>query len=230
MAAAEDSGFREEELFEYHLYTLPRSTTVRTNSSQQIALFPPVADVTVTKKLVYSGGPEAGMFGGGLMVERELGIGANTKVGVYLTFTNDEKSKLGMPLPKGRVRVYKNSGGAEGTLEFVGEDIIDHTPKNENVKLRLGNAFDVTGERVQTDFKIDNNRKEMTESFKITLKNAKKAAQRVEVREPLYRWTNWEITAKTAEFRKVDARTVAWDVTVPQEGSATVEYTVRYTW
>ncbi|MFO0827873.1 MAG: hypothetical protein U0572_06950 [Phycisphaerales bacterium] len=222
-------GFAEAPLFEYHLYTLPRPTDVLTNTSQQLALFAPVTGVPVTKQLVYVGMPQFGMEQGAVITERDVG-GGNKKVGVFVNFKNDDASKLGMPLPKGRVRVYKSAGGADGSLEFVGEDIIDHTPKNESVKLKLGDSFDVTGERVQTDFKIDSSRKEMSESVKITLRNAKKTAQVVDVREYLYRWTNWEITKKTADFRKINSREIAWDVNVPAEGSATLEYTVRYTW
>ncbi|MDZ4830684.1 MAG: DUF4139 domain-containing protein [Phycisphaerae bacterium] len=233
-SAGDDEGFHEEALFEYHLYTLPRATDVLANTSQQIALFPPVSGVTVKKQLVYVGIALFSGYDGPVMIDRDLGGGGNKKVGVFVTLKNDEASKLGMPLPKGRVRVYKTSGGAsggaDGSVEFVGEDIIDHTPKNETIKLKLGDSFDVTGERVQTDFKVDSGRKEMIESFKITLKNAKPTAQTVEVREPLYRWSNWEITAKSAAFQKLDARTISWSVIVPASGSATIEYTVRYTW
>jgi hypothetical protein len=231
--AMSDAGFAQEQLFEYHLYTLPRPTDVLANTSQQLALFPPVNEIPVKKELVYGGGPSAAQFGGALMTDRDVG-GADTKVSVWLSFRNDEASKLGMPLPKGRVRVYKASAaaadGSPGSLEFVGEDVIDHTPRNADVRLRLGNSFDVTAERVQTDFTIDTNRKEMTETFRITLKNGRGNAERVEVRESLFRWTNWTVTKSSQDFRKIDARTIAFDVDVPAEGSKTVEYSVRYTW
>ncbi|MBL9147888.1 MAG: DUF4139 domain-containing protein [Phycisphaerae bacterium] len=231
--AMADGGFTQEQLFEYHLYTLPRPTDVLANTSQQLALFPPVNDVAVKKELVYAGGPNAGQFGGQLLTDRDFG-GADTKVGVWLSFKNDEASKLGMPLPKGRVRVYKAGAagpdGSAGSLEFVGEDVIDHTPRNGDVRLRLGNSFDVTAERVQTDFSVDTGRKEMSETIRITLKNGRRNAERVEVRESLFRWTNWSVTKSSQEFRKIDSRTIAFDVEVPAEGSKTVEYSVRYTW
>jgi hypothetical protein len=136
---------------------------------------------------------------------------------------------MGMPLPKGKVRVYKQDA-ADGTLEFVGEDLIDHTAKDEKVLVKLGQAFDVVGERTQTDFRIDTSRKEILESFRIQLRNHKTAPVQVVVKENLYRWTTWEITAKSDEFAKVDARTVHFDVQVPPDGEKTVTYTVRYTW
>jgi len=222
-------GFEEESLFEYHLYTLPRPTDVLTNTTQQLVLFPPVAAVPVVKELVYQGLPDY-WHGAGLIDQQDPGFPTNTKVGVYLRIENDEKSSLGMPLPAGRVRVYKMSGGEDGTLEFVGEDIVDHTARNASVRLKLGNSFDVTGERTATDFSVDQRRKTMTESFRITLKNGKNAPQRVTVRESLYRWTNWEITATSPDFRKVDARTITFDVEVPAGGLKSVDYTVKYTW
>lgn len=226
---AEAAGFEEAQLFEYHLYTLPRPTDVAANSSMQLALFPPVTGVPVQKSLVYIGAPQFMGWGGVRVTDADLGNEWNKKVSVFLVLRNDEASKLGMPLPKGRVRVYKQDA-KDGSLEFVGEDMIDHTPKNESLRLKLGEAFDVTGERVATDFSMDSNRRTMSESFRITLRNAKSIPQAVQIREPLFRWTNWEITAKSMDFTKLDARTIGFDVTVPPEGSTTVEYTVRYTW
>lgn len=228
-AAGAESGFQEESLLEYHLYTLPRPTDILRNSSQQLALFPPVSGVAVTKKLVYMG--NASMWGfqsaSAITDEGEFG-GANKKVSVFIDLKNDEASGLGKPLPKGRVRVYKASG--DGTLEFVGEDVIDHTPKNESVRLKLGDSFDVTGERVRTAVKVNGRGREVVESFSITLKNAKPIPQQVEVRESLYRWSNWAISEETLPYRKLDSRAIAFDVTVPPSGSTRIGYTVRYTW
>jgi hypothetical protein len=151
------------------------------------------------------------------------------KVGVFVSFRNDEKSGLGLPLPKGKIRAFKRDD-ADGSLEFVGEDLIDHTPRNETVRIKLGDAFDVTAERTQVDFTVDTARRTMTESWRITLKNAKRQDQVVDVRESLHRWTNWEITGKSLEFTKLDARTVNFKVTVPADGETTLEYTVKYTW
>lgn len=224
-------GFAEKPFFEYHLYTLPRRTDILTNTSQQITLFPPARDVPVEKLLVYGAGPRGGPWGGSPSPQLDRGFGGspNPKVEVYLRFRNDEASRLGIPLPKGKVRVYKRDD-ADGTLEFVGEDLIDHTPKDEKVLIRLGQAFDVVGERTQTDFTVDTSRKTMTESFRIRVRNHKAAAQRIVVRENAYRWTAWEITRNSDPYEKVDARTIQFEVDVPPNGEKTVEYTVRYTW
>lgn len=227
-AEAADAGFAEESLLEYHLYTLPRPATISRNATQQLALFPAVPDVAVTKELIYSGAAGYWGYDGGRLMDEEFDAGSSRKVGVFVSLKNDEASGLGMPLPKGRVRVYK--AASDGTLEFVGEDVIDHTPKNETIRLKLGDSFDVTGKRTRMNFRSNAKQKEMTESFVIELKNGKKEAQKVEVREPLYRWSNWEITAKSQDFRKLTARGIAFDVEVPAEGTAKVEYTVRYTW
>jgi hypothetical protein len=231
---AADAGFEQKAFFEYHLYTLPRRTTVHENTTQQIALFPNKAGVKVDKQLVYFGLPQARHWSwSSPQTSRDLGSDANKKVDIYLELENKEQAGLGLPLPAGKVRVYKADGdpaSPTGSLEFVGEDLIDHTPKGNNVLIKLGQAFDVTGDRVQTDFSIDSRRNIMTESFRFTLKNAKDRPQDVTIREPLYRWTNWTITEASSDHEKVDARTVHFPVTVPAEGEAVVTYTVRYTW
>jgi hypothetical protein len=181
--------------------------------------------------LVYYGLPDAARWSyqPQPMRDRNLGNQSNPKLDVYLRLVNSEASHMGMPLPRGKVRVYK-ADDADGTLEFVGEDLIDHTPKDEKVLVKMGQAFDVVGERRATDFKIDNKRDWMQESFEVVLRNHKDAPVRVTVRENLYRWTNWEITQKSDEFAKVDARTIHFDVEVPANGEKKVTYTVRYTW
>src|SRR5262245_45196428 len=151
-------GFAEQAFFEYHLYTLGRPTTVPDNSTKQIELFPAAQRVPCEKTLVYYGRPP-GNYGvlGSPMTDRDYGIPTNRKVDVYLEFKNAETQGMGMPLPSGRVRVAKLDP-ADNTLEFIGEDKIDHTPRNEKVVLKLGSAFDVVGERRQTDFAVDSQR------------------------------------------------------------------------
>ncbi len=229
--AAEAPGFQEKSFFEYHLYTLPRRTDILANTTQQITLFPTARDVNVEKVMVYYGLPEASnwWFTGSPGIDRNLGNQSNPKVDVYVRFKNDQASHMGMPLPKGKVRVYKKDD-ADGTLEFVGEDLIDHTPKDEKVLIKLGQAFDVVGERTQTNFTIDTTGKTMTDSYKITLRNHKKDAQKVIIKENLFRWSTWEITNKSDPFEKIDARTIHFEVTVPPDGEKTVTYTVKYTW
>ncbi|NJL31695.1 MAG: hypothetical protein HC898_08720 [Phycisphaerales bacterium] len=251
MENAMDAGasFEQKPFFEYHLYTLPRPATIDQNSTQQIALFDTKRGVKIEKMMVYYGLPGDARWWvfPRPATDRNLGQGGDKKVDVYLQFHNKEADGLGVPLPKGKVRVFKADKpamtdvkldatgkpvgpAAMGSLEFVGEDLIDHTAKNEKVLVKIGQAFDVTGERVQSDFKVDNNQDWMEETFRITMKNAKKEPVKVVVRENLYRWVNWQITQKSDEFEKVDARTVHFVVTVPPEGEKVVTYTVKYTW
>ena len=161
--------------------------------------------------------------------DRGLGATSNKKIDVYLRFQNNEENGLGVPLPAGKVRAYKQDD-ADGTLEFIGEDVIDHTPKNEKVLIKLGQAFDVVGERTQTNYSMNSAGKTLTESFKIEIRNHKEISQKVIVKENLFRWTNWEITNKSQDFEKIDARTIHFEVVVPASGSQTVSYTVRYSW
>ncbi len=231
MDTGEAGGFDEKSLFEYHLYTLPRPADILQNATQQIVLFPTARDVAVQKEYVYFGTAETQHwgFGGEPQRERDIRPQSNPKVDVYLHLKNEKANQLGIPLPKGRVRVYSQDS-ADGNLEFVGEDLIDHTPKDEKVTVRLGNAFDVVGERKQAAFSVESGRRTMTESIEIVVKNHKAEPVTVTVRENLYRWTNWELTAKSDEFTKVDSNTIHFPVTVPADGSKTVTYTVRYTW
>jgi hypothetical protein len=136
---------------------------------------------------------------------------------------------MGVPLPAGRVRVSKRDP-ADGSLEFIGEDRIDHTPRNETLRLQLGSAFDVVGERRQTDFRIDTARKTMSEDIEIRLRNRKDVPVKVLVKENLYRWTNWRITSASNAYDKQDARTIRMPVTVGPDQEAVVKYTVRYSW
>jgi hypothetical protein len=136
---------------------------------------------------------------------------------------------MGVPMPSGRVRVSKLDT-ADGSLEFIGEDRIDHTPKNEKILLKLGSAFDVVGERRQVDFKIDTARNTMTEEIEIKIRNRKEDSVKVIVKENLYRWTNWKIVANNQDYEKEDARTIHFPVTVPADKEVVVRYTVKYTW
>jgi hypothetical protein len=232
LAAREEvrDGFAEKAFFEYHLYTLGRTTTVPDNSTKQIELFPVARGVSCERTLVYFGLPE-GSYGflPSPATDRNYGVQSNPKVDVYLQFKNSEDNNLGLPLPRGRVRVSKLDP-ADNTLEFIGEDAIDHTPRNEKVQLKLGSAFDVVGERRQTDFKIDTARRTMTETIEVKLRNQKKERVEVLVKETLYRWVEWTITARSHAYRKEDARTVYFPVTVAPGEEETVQYTVKYSW
>jgi hypothetical protein len=225
---AADAGFEEKSFFEYHLYTLGRPATIPNNSTKQIELFDQATRVPAKKKLVYYGAEFAGGFGSP-MLEREFGPGGNTKVDVWLSFRNDKTSGMGMPLPAGRIRVSQQDK-ADGSLEFIGEDKIDHTPKDEDVRVRLGTAFDVVGERRQTDFVLNSKGRVMEESFEIKVRNHKKQPVDVVVRESLYRWSQWSLIQQSVPSEKKDAQTVEFPVRVAADGEAVVSYRVRYTW
>jgi hypothetical protein len=222
------AGFAEKAFFEYHLYTLGRATTLPDNSTKQIELFPTARGVPCEKTLVYYGAAGRN-YGGRPITDRNYGIQSNKKVDVYLGFKNAQENNMGMPLPAGRIRVSKLDD-ADKTLEFIGEDVIDHTPKNEKVLIKLGSAFDVVGERRQVSFSIDTARKTMTEEIEVKLRNHKTESVRVIVKENLYRWTNWQITARNHDFEKQDARTIYFPVKIVAGGEKTVRYTVQYTW
>ncbi len=230
-AKSAEAGFAEKSFFEYHLYTLPRKTDVLDAATQQLTLFPTAQGATVAKVLVYYGLPEAASWGffAEPRTDRDIRSSANPKVDVYVRFKNEQANQLGMPLPKGKIRVFQKDD-ADGTLEFVGEDLIDHTPKDETVLVKVGQAFDVVGDRTQTDFQVDTRRRQMTDSYRIVLKNHKDVPVRVLVRESLFRWTTWEILAPSDPFVKKDARTIEFEVEVPPNGEKAVTYAARYAW
>lgn len=228
IAAEAAPGFEEKEFFEYHLYTLGRPVTLPDNSTQQLELFPVARGVPCEKTLVYQGTP--GFRGYGAPVtDRNYGQTGNRKVDVFLSFKNGQSQNLGQPLPAGRIRVSKLDP-ADQTLEFIGEDSLDHTPRNENVLIRMGSAFDVIGERRQVNFSIDTSRKTMTEEIEVKVRNQKKEAVTVMVREQLYRWSHWQITSKSQDYRKDDARTVMFPVKLAAGAEGVVRYSVTYTW
>lgn len=222
-------GFDEKAFFEYHLYTLGRTTTIPDNSTKQIELFSAARGVPCEKTLVYYGLTPAYGFGPSPITDRNYGTQSNKKVDVYLGFKNAREHNMGMPLPSGRVRVNKLDA-ADATLEFIGEDKIDHTPRNENVLIKMGSAFDVVGERRQVNFSVDTSRRTMTEEIEVKLRNHKREPVTVIVKENLYRWVNWQITSKSHDFRKQDARTVHFPLQVAADGETVLRYTVQYSW
>lgn len=227
-ADAAPKGFEEKSFFEYHLYTLGRLATIPDNSTKQLELFDPARSVPADKVLVYDGGT-MGYSSGGRYENSGFRTNASAKVEVFLRFDNDEEVGLGIPMPQGRVRVSQLDT-ADDSLEFIGEDTIDHTPRKEEILIKLGNAFDVVGERRQVDFSFDSARKTMTETIEIKLRNRKTEPVDVVVRETMYRWTNWEITQKSDTFKKRDSRTIHVPVTLKPDEEKVITYTVRYTW
>ncbi|HEV7800437.1 MAG TPA: hypothetical protein VGP15_05115 [Burkholderiales bacterium] len=226
---AKVAGFEEKSFFEYHLYTLGRLTSLPDNSTKQIELFPAARSVPCEKTLVYYGVSPAYGFGPDPITDRAYGVESNKKVDVYLSFRNAQDNNMGMPLPAGRIRVSKLDD-ADKTLEFVGEDTIDHTPKNEKVLIRMGSAFDVVGERRQVGFSVDTTRRTMTEEIEVKLRNQKSEPATVIVKENLYRWINWSIVQKTNDYEKQDARTIHFPVKIAAGREAVVRYTVQYSW
>jgi hypothetical protein len=206
--------FREETFFEYHLYSLDGRTTIKENQTKQLSLMS-AADVPVDKHFIYYGAADYYRSSYGLPV-------SNQKVGVYLELKNSKENRLGVPLPKGRVRVYK--ADASGSQQLIGEDWIDHTPKDEKIKIKMGDAFDVVGERVQKDWKrIASNLYEV--EWEISLRNHKKETITVEVFEPMP--GDWEVLRASQPHEKVQAFTAKWNVPVPKEGEAKLSYRIR---
>jgi hypothetical protein len=221
-ASAPAPKMAEESLFEYHLYTLDRPTTLAVNQTKQVALLSASA-VPVRKEYLLQGQGHyySGSYGD---------LGEKQKVGVFVEFDNKEASHLGMPLPKGIIRVYKRD--SDGRAQFVGEDNVDHTPRNELVRMKLGDAFDVTARRKQTDFKSLGRQGKYgyvyESAFEVELKNAKKEAVTVNLLEPVP--GDWELLQSSHPHTKEAAGTSRFKVTVPAEGSTTLTYRVRVKW
>jgi hypothetical protein len=212
---------------EFHLYTVARPTTLRDRETKQVE-FVRAEAVKAPTIYVYDGAEAGFRFYGGRNNDPGYGTQSNKKVWVMREFVNAETNRLGMALPKGKLRFYRR--GDDGQLEFTGENEIDHTPRNETIRVKTGNSFDLVGERRPTEFKTDRADKWMTETFEIKLRNRKKEAVEIRVVEHLYRWSNWEITAKSADFRKIDAQTIEFRVPVQPDEEKIVTYTVHYSW
>jgi hypothetical protein len=217
----------ERAFFEYHLYEVQRPVTVKDQQTKQIE-FVTGSDVPAEKFFVYDGS-QMPFYGYYQPVEDPAyGTASNKKVMVMLQFKNGEEEGLGVPLPKGTLRVFKKD--VDGSTLLIGEDAIDHTPKDENIRLYIGDAFDIVGERVQTDFKIDTSRRFIEESYEITLRNHKTEDVEVRVVEHMFRWSQWQILDESQEHTKTDAQTIEFLVPVKTDGEAVVTYTVRYEW
>jgi hypothetical protein len=164
-----------------------------------------------------------------LNYDQGYGQNGNKKIIVQREFKNAETNQLGIALPAGKLRFYRRD--SDGQLQFVGENTIDHTARNETVRVTTGNAFDLVGERKQTNFRVDTADKWIDETFEIKLRNRKKDAS-VEIRvvEHLYRWSNWNVTAKSDDFTKKDAQTIEFRIPVKPDEERTVTYTVHYSW
>ena len=225
-ASKADAGFEEKAFDEFHLYTLGRRTTLPNNSTKQIELFDQAKQIPAKRLLVLSS--NAPMFGG-RYEDRNFPATGEAKVDSYLEFRNDKASGLGVPLPAGRIRVSRLDA-ADNSLEFIGEDVIGHTPRDEKVRVQLGSAFDVVGERKQVDFASDSRARWLEEEIQVEVRNHKDEDVEVQVREFLFRWTNWRILSSSQPFEKEDARTILFPVKVPKNSNKIVKYRVRYSW
>ena len=215
-APAAKSAMAQESLFEYHLYTLGRPTTIAESQTKQVLLLTGTG-VPARKELLLKGND--------YYYQSSVGnIGQKMKVGVFVEFDNKESAQLGVPLPKGVVRVYKRD--SSGNAQFVGEDNVDHTPKNEKVRLKLGDAFDVTADKKQTDFKKlsgDSRFNYVYESaYEVVLKNAKKEAVQVILQEPMP--GDWQVISENQVHTKGASNTAVWKINVPAEGRSTLTY------
>jgi hypothetical protein len=215
-------AMKEESLFEYHLYTLDRPTTLAANQTKQVALLS-AAGVPVRKEYRLEG--QSWWY-----TSAQSDLGDKLKAGVFVEFDNTESHRLGMPLPKGVIRVYKRD--SEGRAQFVGEDRVDHTPKHETVRLKLGEAFDVTARRKQTDFKLlgrfGRYGSSSESAYEVVIKNAKKEAVTVLVVEPIH--GDWEMVQASQDWKKTSAGTARFEVKVPAEGAVTLTYRVKARW
>jgi len=220
--------FAEKSFFEYHLYTLSAPTTLPDNSTKQLELIPAVADVPVEKQFVYNGS-EGYFWSGGVYTDQAYGMSTgNKKVDVYLKLKNTKENGLGVPLPAGRIRVSQRDD--DGALEFIGENIIDHTARNEDVLIKLGNAFDVVGERKQLSYSLNTAQHTATEEIEIKIRNQKKQPVKVKVVESLYRATGWDIEEASLDYTKENAHQIIFLVSAEPEKEQIVRYTVRYRW
>ena len=233
MAARSAAAPVTEKAFEdYHLYSLARPTTLHDRETKQVE-FIHAGKVQSQKVYVYDGMKVDWQRYRGYSMEnmrnnQEMGVEFDTKVAMMREFKNSEANHLGMPLPKGRVRFYKQDNDKQ--LEFTGENVIDHTPKDETVRIYTGNAFDLVGERRRTNYKIDTSKNWLDESFEIKLRNHKKEAVEIRVVEHLFRWFTWEITEKSDPFLKTNAQMMEFRIQLKPDEEKTLHYTVHYSW
>jgi len=215
-SAVDEAQFQEQGFFEYHLYTLQRPATIRDNETKQVSLLE-AAGFDVKKEFVLNG--QRYYYTG----YNNPGQAIKEKVGVYMQFRNSQTNKLGMPLPAGTIRLYKKDD--KGNQQFIGEDKIDHTPKDEDVRVKVGDAFDIVAERKQTDFKVLASGHLYEYAYEIKIRNHKDSPINVIVNEPI--GGDWEMVASTFEAKKTAAFAAQFNVPVAKDGEATLSYRVR---
>lgn len=231
-ARAAQPAVTEKAFDEYHLYTLERPMTLRDRETKQVE-FVHASGVKAPRIYVYDGAQidwqrYRGYSMENIRTQPDYGTQSNPKVWVMREFKNSVDNHLGMPLPEGRVRFYRQDD--DGQLEFTGENMIDHTPKDETLRIYTGNAFDLVGERRRTNWKLDTAHDWADESFEIKLRNHKSEAVEIRVVEHLYRWITWEITEKSNTFLKTDAQTIEFRIQLDPDEEKTITYMVHYSW
>ncbi|MEJ2384176.1 MAG: hypothetical protein P8Y54_07220 [Xanthomonadales bacterium] len=220
--------FAERAFFEYHLYTLQRPATLPDQSTRQLQLLPAAHDLRCSKELVFA--PTLRQpFRGQRQLDQDYARYQQGEIEVYLRFENSEDNGLGVPLPAGRIRVMQ-ADREDDSLEFIGEDVIDHTPRDEEVRITMGNAFDVVGERRQTDFRVDSRTRNLWESFEIRLRNHKRETAEITVLESLYRAANWTVEDASHPYAKERSDRIRFTVSVPPDGETVIRYTAHYDW
>ncbi len=217
LAEAASPQFKEEGFFEYHIYTLNRRSTLKNNQEKQIQLLE-ANNVSIKKELIVYGYQ-------GYFTRRYTEKIPKQDVNVFISFMNSKDNKMGMPLPEGIIRLY--TPDEENTLQFIGEDRIEHTPIDEEVRVKVGKAFDVVCERRQTDFERISDKTYETE-WEIAFRNHKKEDVKISLIEPLF--GDWEIIKSTHNYEKIDAQTIHFDVTVPTGKEVKITYRVRVSW
>jgi hypothetical protein len=228
MLGAEMAETVSEKAFdEFHLYTIGRPVTLRNQETKQVE-FIRGSNVKAPKIFVYDGATMNYGYWNYYRGEGEYGVQTNKKVWVLREFKNSKENNLGMALPKGRLRFYSRDD--DGSLQFTGENNIDHTAKDETIRVYLGNSFDLVGERRRTAYKAESSNKWLDETFEIKLRNHKKEAVEIRVVEHLSRFDNWEIKEKSNEFRSLDSHTIEFPVTLKPDEEKIVTYKVHYTW
>ena len=215
----------EKAFDEFHLYSIARPTTLHDRETKQVE-FVHAEKMFAPTIYVYDGAVGYQFYG--LNYDQFYGQSDNKKIIVQREFVNDETNKLGIALPAGKLRFYRRD--SDGQLQFVGENTIDHTPRKETVRVTTGNSFDLVGERKQTDFRVDTRDHWIDETFEIKLRNRKKEPVEIRVVEHLYRWSNWNVTKKSADFVKKDSQTIEFRVPVKPDEEKVLTYTVHYSW
>jgi len=216
----------EKAFDEFHLYDIGRATTLHDRETKQVEFVH--AEKMFAPTIYVYDGASGYRFSGGVNTSQNYGVTGNTKVTVMREFVNAETNHLGVALPKGRLRFYRRD--TDSQLQFVGENEIDHTPRDETIRVTTGNSFDLVGERKATNFRIDTSEKWIDETFEIKLRNHKKEPVEIRVVEHLYRWSSWDITAKSNAFVKTDAQTIEFRAQVKPDEERTITYTVHYSW